>query len=62
MIARYITAVAVGGGVTFGLLFIMQLLIATGEEAVTDAAATGLLAADCDSAAGSGRGEQVTDG
>lgn len=37
MIARYITAVAVGGGVTFGLLFIMQLLIATGEEAVTDA-------------------------
>lgn len=36
MIARYITAVAVGGGVTFGLLFIMQLLIATGEEAVTD--------------------------
>lgn len=37
MIARYISAVAVGGGVTFGLLFIMQLLIATGEEAVTDA-------------------------
>ena len=37
MIARYFTAVAVGGGVTFGLLFIMQLLIATGEEAVTDA-------------------------
>ena len=37
MIVRYITAVAVGGGVTFGLLFIMQLLIATGEEAVTDA-------------------------
>ena len=37
MIARYITAVAVGGGVTFGLLFIMQLLIATGEGAVTDA-------------------------
>jgi len=37
MIARYRTAVAVGGGVTFGLLFIMQLLIATGEEAVTDA-------------------------
>ena len=37
MIARYLTAVAVGGGVTFGLLFIMQLLIATGEEAVTDA-------------------------
>lgn len=37
MIARYITAVAVGGGVTFGLLFIMQLLIATGESAITDA-------------------------
>ena len=37
MIVRYITAVAVGGGATFGLLFIMQLLIATGEEAVTDA-------------------------
>ena len=37
MIARYIAAVAGGGSVTFGLLFIMQLLIATGEEAVTDA-------------------------
>lgn len=37
MIARFTAAVAVGGAVTFGLLFIMQLLIATGEEAVTDA-------------------------
>ena len=36
MIARFTAAVAVGGAVTFGLLFIMQLLIATGEEAVTD--------------------------
>ncbi len=36
MIARFTTAVAVGGAVTFGLLFMMQLLIATGEEAVTD--------------------------
>ncbi len=37
MIARFTVAVAFGGAVTFGLLFIMQLLIATGEEAVTDA-------------------------
>lgn len=37
MIARFTAAVAVGAAVTFGLLFIMQLLIATGEEAVTDA-------------------------
>ena len=36
MIARFTIAVAVGGAVTFGLLFMMQLLIATGEEAVTD--------------------------
>ena len=36
MIARFTTAVAAGGAVTFGLLFMMQLLIATGEEAVTD--------------------------
>ncbi len=36
MIARYIAAVSVGGAVTFGLLFIMQLLIATGENAMTD--------------------------
>jgi len=36
MIARFTAAVAVGGAVTFGLLFMMQLLIATGEEAVTD--------------------------
>ena len=36
MIARFTTAIAVGAAVTFGLLFMMQLLIATGEEAVTD--------------------------
>ena len=37
MIARYIAAVSVGGAITFGLLFIMQFFIATGEEAITDA-------------------------
>ena len=37
MITRYATAVAVGAAVTFGLLFIMQLLIATGRDAVTEA-------------------------
>jgi len=36
MIARYATAVGVGAGVTFGLLFIMQLLIATGQQALTE--------------------------
>ena len=36
MIVRYLAAVSVGGAVTFGLLFMMQLLIATGESAVTD--------------------------
>ncbi len=36
MIARFATAVAAGGAITFGLLFVMQLLIATGEEAFTD--------------------------
>lgn len=36
MIARYATAVGVGAGVTFGLLFIMQLLIATGQNALTE--------------------------
>jgi protein TonB len=36
MIARYATAFGVGAGVTFGLLFIMQLLIATGQQALTE--------------------------
>jgi protein TonB len=36
MIGRYATAVGVGAGVTFGLLFIMQLLIATGQNALTE--------------------------
>jgi len=36
MIARYAIAVSVGAGVTFGLLFIMQLLIATGQDAITE--------------------------
>ena len=40
MIARYITAVAFGGSVTFGLLFVMQLLITTGEEAIIDSERT----------------------
>jgi protein TonB len=31
MIARYGLAIAVGSGITFGLLFLMQLLIATGR-------------------------------
>lgn len=37
MIARYGLAIALGAGVTFGLLFVMQLLIATGRGANTDA-------------------------
>ena len=36
MIARYAMSVSIGTGVTFGLLFIMQLLIATGRNAITD--------------------------
>ena len=36
MIARYAMSVSIGTGVTFGLLFIMQLLIATGRNALTD--------------------------
>ena len=36
MFARIITAVSLGTGITFGLLFIMQLLIATGQGAMTD--------------------------
>ncbi len=37
MIARFAFAIAVGSGVTFGLLFVMQLLIATGRGINTDA-------------------------
>ncbi len=36
MIARYATSIGIGTGVTFGLLFIMQLLIATGRGALTE--------------------------
>jgi len=36
MIKRFVTAVPLGIGITFGLLFVMQLLIATGEGAVTE--------------------------
>jgi protein TonB len=36
MFARYAAAISVGAGVTFGLLFLMQLLIATGQGAITD--------------------------
>ena len=39
MIGRYIGAIGIGAGVTFGLLFIMQLLIATGQGAITEASA-----------------------
>jgi len=37
MIARYGVAIAVGASVTFGLLFLMQFMIATGRGADTDA-------------------------
>lgn len=37
MIARYATAIAIGAAVTFGLLFVMQLLIAMGDGGVSDA-------------------------
>ena len=37
MIARYAISIGLGASVTFGLLFIMQLLIATGQGALTDA-------------------------
>jgi periplasmic protein TonB len=36
MIARYGVAIAIGAGVTFGLLFLMQLMIATGRGGVSD--------------------------
>lgn len=35
MIGRYLIAIISGVAVTFGLLFLMQLLIATGESAIT---------------------------
>lgn len=35
MTARYAFSIALGAVVTFGLLFIMQLLIATGQDAIT---------------------------
>ena len=36
MIARYAISIGLGAGVTFGLLFLMQLLIATGQGALTE--------------------------
>ena len=36
MIARFGTAIAIGTAVTFGLLFLMQIMIATGRGAITD--------------------------
>jgi protein TonB len=36
MIARYGISIAIGAAVTFGLLFLMQLMIATGRGALTD--------------------------
>lgn len=36
MIARYAVSIGLGAGVTFGLLFLMQFLIATGRGALTD--------------------------
>ncbi len=38
MTARYAVSIALGAVVTFGLLFLMQLLIATGRGALTEAA------------------------
>ncbi len=38
MTARYAFSIALGAVVTFGLLFLMQLLIATGRGALTEAA------------------------
>ncbi len=39
MIARYAISIGLGASVTFGLLFVMQLLIATGQGALTEATA-----------------------
>jgi protein TonB len=36
MIARYAISIGLGASVTFGLLFLMQLLIATGRGAITE--------------------------
>lgn len=36
MIVRYAASVALGVAVTFGLLFVMQLMIATGRDALTE--------------------------
>jgi len=36
MIARYGMAIGIGAAITFGLLFVMQLLIASGEGALTE--------------------------
>ena len=36
MIARFGSAIALGTGITFGLLFLMQYMIATGRGALTD--------------------------
>ena len=38
MIARYAISIAIGTAVTFALLFLMQILIATGQKALTEAA------------------------
>ena len=38
MIARYVISISIGAAVTFSLLFLMQLLIATGRGALTEAA------------------------
>jgi periplasmic protein TonB len=38
MLGRYATAVVIGAGITFGLLFLMQFLIAVSGSAITDAA------------------------
>ncbi len=35
-IVRYLLAIAFGGAVTFGLLFLMQALVASGRAAITD--------------------------
>jgi protein TonB len=43
MIGRYAGAIAIGAGVTFGLLFVMQLLIATGQGAITEATSIRIL-------------------
>jgi periplasmic protein TonB len=39
MIARYAISIGLGASVTFGLLFVMQLLIATGRGALSEATA-----------------------